>query len=149
MLTYECGLGQYPFPVSFRLCSVEGDWSPMRLTNGRLVSQATCKGNGLDDDASYLTCTPQYFRLHPLFYPSSSLLLPDVLCPAQLQLDHGDFWPRDQWSSVGTTQTFSCQEGFTLYGSAQRNCTHSGEWTGTTPICDNHGEDGQQYKHYS
>ncbi|XP_033486304.1 complement C2 [Epinephelus lanceolatus] len=108
VLTYECGLGQYPFPVSFRLCSAEGDWSPMRLTNGRLVSQATCK---------------------------------DVLCPAQLQLDHGDFWPRDQWSSVGTTQTFSCQEGFTLYGSAQRNCTHSGEWTGTTPICDNHADD--------
>ncbi|KAF3693051.1 Complement factor B [Channa argus] len=106
VLTYHCGPGQYPFPVSYRLCDEDGDWSPMRFANGRLASQAKCK---------------------------------DVLCPAQLQLDHGDFWPRDQWFSVGATQSFSCQEGFTLYGSAQRNCTFSGEWTGTTPVCDNHG----------
>ncbi|KAK2846925.1 hypothetical protein Q5P01_009924 [Channa striata] len=108
VLTYHCGPGQYPFPVSYRLCGADGDWSPLRLANGRLVSRATCK---------------------------------DVLCPAQLQLDHGDFWPRDQWFRIGTTQSFSCQEGFTLYGSAQRNCTLSGEWTGTTPVCDNHADD--------
>ncbi|XP_042342151.1 complement C2 [Plectropomus leopardus] len=108
VLTYHCGSGQYPYPVSYRLCDADGEWSPMRLTNGRLVSRATCK---------------------------------DVLCPAQLQLDHGDFWPRDQWSRVGEMQSFSCQEGFTLYGSAQRNCTDSGEWTGTTPVCDNHADD--------
>lgn len=108
VLTYHCGPGQYPFPVSYRLCSADGEWSLMRLANGRQVSRVTCK---------------------------------DVLCPAQLQLDHGDFWPRDQWFRVGTTQSFSCQEGFTLSGSAQRNCTLSGEWTGTTPICDNHADD--------
>ncbi|XP_044057275.1 complement C2 [Siniperca chuatsi] len=108
VLTYHCGHGQYPFPVSHRLCSANGDWSPMRLANGRPVSRATCKS---------------------------------VLCPAQLQLDHGDFWPRDQWLSVGTTQSFSCQEGFTLYGSAQRNCTLTGDWTGNTPVCDNHADD--------
>ncbi|XP_040901827.1 complement C2 [Toxotes jaculatrix] len=108
VLTYHCGPGKYPFPVSYRLCGADGEWSLMRLTNGRPVSQATCK---------------------------------DVLCPAQLQLDHGDFWPRDQWFHVGTTQSFSCQEGFTLSGSAQRNCTLSGVWTGTTPVCDNHADD--------
>lgn len=79
----------------------------------------------------------------PLFF---ILSLQDVLCPAQLQLDHGDFWPRDQWLRVGATQSFSCQEGFTLYGSAQRNCTLSGEWTGSTPVCDNHGEHRQHSK---
>ncbi|XP_031716667.1 complement C2 [Anarrhichthys ocellatus] len=108
VLTYHCGAGRYPFPVSYRLCSADGEWSLMRSTGGRQVSRATCK---------------------------------DVLCPAQLQLDHGDLWPRDQWSRVGSTQSFSCQDGFTLYGSAQRNCTHSGEWTGTTPVCDNHADD--------
>ncbi|KAM3616859.1 uncharacterized protein V6R79_024948 [Siganus canaliculatus] len=65
----------------------------------------------------------------------------DVLCPAQLQLDHGDFWPRAQWLRVGETQSFSCQEGFTLSGSAQRNCTASGGWTGAAPACDNHADD--------
>uniref|UniRef100_A0A3Q0S380 C3/C5 convertase n=1 Tax=Amphilophus citrinellus TaxID=61819 RepID=A0A3Q0S380_AMPCI len=108
VLTYHCGPGQYPYPVSYRTCGEHGEWSPMRLASGRLMSGATCK---------------------------------DVRCPAQLQLDHGDFWPRDQWFRVGTTQSFSCQEGFTLYGSAQRNCTLSGDWTGSTPVCDNHAED--------
>ncbi|KAG7479699.1 complement C2-like [Solea senegalensis] len=65
----------------------------------------------------------------------------DVLCPAQLQLDHGDFWPKDQWFRFGTTQNFSCMEGFTMYGSAHRKCTFSGEWTGTPPVCDNHADD--------
>ncbi|XP_029301612.1 LOW QUALITY PROTEIN: complement C2 [Cottoperca gobio] len=108
VLTYHCGAARYPFPLSYRLCSADGEWSPMRLTNGRQISRATCK---------------------------------DMLCPAQLQLDHGDIWPRVQWSRVETTQSFSCQEGFTLQGSAQRNCTLSGEWTGTTPVCDNHADD--------
>ncbi|XP_051252628.1 complement C2 [Dicentrarchus labrax] len=108
VLTYHCSPGQHPSPVSFRLCGDDGEWSAMRLSNGRPVSRATCK---------------------------------DVLCPAQIQLDHGDLWPRDQWLRVGETQSFSCQEGFTLYGSAQRNCTLSGEWTGTTPVCDNHADD--------
>lgn len=66
------------------------------------------------------------------------------MCPAQLQLDHGDIWPRDQWFRAGATQSFSCHEGFTLSGSAQRNCTITGTWTGKTPVCDNHGEDRQQ-----
>uniref|UniRef100_A0A3Q2QT83 C3/C5 convertase n=1 Tax=Fundulus heteroclitus TaxID=8078 RepID=A0A3Q2QT83_FUNHE len=65
----------------------------------------------------------------------------DMLCPGQLQLDNGDFWPRDQWFRVGTTQSFSCRDGFSFYGSAQRNCTDSGEWTGATPICDDHAND--------
>ncbi|XP_029026251.1 complement C2 [Betta splendens] len=105
VLTYHCGPGKYPFPVSYRVCGADGDWSPMRSSSGRRLSGATCK---------------------------------DVLCPAQLQLDNGDFWPMDQWFGVGVTQSFSCRHGFTLYGSAARNCTPSGDWTGTTPVCDNH-----------
>ncbi|XP_011607114.2 complement factor B [Takifugu rubripes] len=108
VLSYHCSPGQYPHPLSYRLCGPDGDWSPMRSASGRLVSHATCR---------------------------------DILCPAQLQLDHGDIWPRNQWFRVGATQSFSCQEGFTLYGSAQRNCTLTGGWTGLTPICDNHAED--------
>uniref|UniRef100_A0A3Q2FYQ9 C3/C5 convertase n=1 Tax=Cyprinodon variegatus TaxID=28743 RepID=A0A3Q2FYQ9_CYPVA len=108
VMTYHCGPGKYPFPVSFRTCGADGDWSAMRLPTGRLVSWASCK---------------------------------DMLCPGQLQLDNGEFWPRDQWFRIGTTQSFSCQEGFSFYGSAERNCTASGEWTGATPICDDHVND--------
>ena len=163
VLTYHCGLGKYPFPVSSRLCGANGEWSLMRLANGRPVSQATCKGNIVTTNASVSfvhirtllsvhkliflpvissSCPPPSFLpciICSLFHPHCSSPLLDVLCPAQLQLDHGDFWPRDQWFRVGTVQSFSCMEGFTLYGSAQRNCTLSAEWTGTTPVCDNHG----------
>ncbi|XP_056139071.1 complement C2 [Lampris incognitus] len=73
--------------------------------------------------------------------PSTQASCKEILCPAQLQLDHGNFWPRDQWFRPGTVQSFSCKEGFPLYGSAQRNCTLSGDWTGNVPICDNHADD--------
>uniref|UniRef100_A0A8C1AU23 C3/C5 convertase n=1 Tax=Cyprinus carpio carpio TaxID=630221 RepID=A0A8C1AU23_CYPCA len=65
----------------------------------------------------------------------------EILCPAQLQLDNGQFWPRRQWFKIGEKQTFSCHEGFVLTGSAERNCTQWGGWTGTTPVCDNQSED--------
>ncbi|XP_060754099.1 complement factor B [Neoarius graeffei] len=59
----------------------------------------------------------------------------DILCPAQLQLDNGQFWPKKQWFKIGEEQEFSCREGLTLSGSAKRNCTKWGHWTGTLPVC--------------
>ncbi|XP_004076012.1 complement C2 [Oryzias latipes] len=108
LLTYHCGPGQYPSPVSSRLCEDDGEWTPMRLATGRLTSSATCK---------------------------------NILCPGQLQLDNGDFWPRNQWFRVGATQSFTCQDGFRLHGSPERNCTVSGDWTGSSPVCDKHEDD--------
>uniref|UniRef100_A0A3P8ZR65 C3/C5 convertase n=1 Tax=Esox lucius TaxID=8010 RepID=A0A3P8ZR65_ESOLU len=64
----------------------------------------------------------------------------EVRCPGQLQLDDGEFWPRDQWVKPGRSQSFSCHSGFTLSGSAQRNCTSSGDWTGTSPVCDDQAD---------
>lgn len=131
-MTYHCDPGKFPYPVSSRTCGADGDWSPMRLPSGRRVSRPSCKGN------IFLFSNSICFLLHLL---NAFLSLPhtDMLCPGQLQLDNGDFWPTDQWFRVGTTQSFSCHEGFTLYGSEQRNCTVSGEWTGATPICDDNG----------
>uniref|UniRef100_A0A671NTH4 C3/C5 convertase n=1 Tax=Sinocyclocheilus anshuiensis TaxID=1608454 RepID=A0A671NTH4_9TELE len=65
----------------------------------------------------------------------------EILCPAQLQLDNGQFWPRRQWFRIEEKQTFSCHEGFVLTGSAERNCTQWGVWTGSTPMCDDQSED--------
>lgn len=44
VLSYHCSPGQYPDPVSYRLCSADGNWTPMRSTSGRRVTQATCRG---------------------------------------------------------------------------------------------------------
>ncbi|XP_026790496.3 complement factor B [Pangasianodon hypophthalmus] len=59
----------------------------------------------------------------------------DILCPGQLQLDNGQLWPKKQWFKIGEEQEFSCREGLTLSGSAKRNCTEWGHWTGTLPVC--------------
>uniref|UniRef100_UPI0037E805C9 complement factor B n=1 Tax=Semicossyphus pulcher TaxID=241346 RepID=UPI0037E805C9 len=100
-----------------------------------------CDPGQYPSPVSYRTCSADG-EWSPMTLPSgrqvSRAACKDVLCPAQLQLDHGDIWPRDQWLPVGATQSFHCQEGFTQHGSAQRTCTQSGEWTGTTPVCDNH-----------
>lgn len=63
------------------------------------------------------------------------LTFSDILCPAQLQLDNGQFWPKKHWFKIGEEQEFSCREGLTLSGSAKRNCTKWGHWTGTLPVC--------------
>ncbi|XP_056120603.1 complement factor B [Rhinichthys klamathensis goyatoka] len=103
MLTYHCKAGHYPFPATQRVCERDGQWSAMRLPNGKRTLSAVCK---------------------------------EILCPAQLQLDNGQFWPRKQWFKFGEKQTFTCHEGFDLIGSAERNCTQWGGWTGATPVCD-------------
>lgn len=43
MLTYHCGIGSYPHPVSKRACQ-NGEWSVMLLPNGKRVSVSTCRG---------------------------------------------------------------------------------------------------------
>ncbi|XP_047446815.1 sushi domain-containing protein 2 [Mugil cephalus] len=35
----------------------------------------------------------------------------------------------------GDSLSFSCNEGYVLYGSTQRTCLHSGTWTGQQPCC--------------
>lgn len=44
MLTYHCKAGEYPFPTAQRVCDREGQWSAMRLPNGKRVFNAICKG---------------------------------------------------------------------------------------------------------
>ncbi|XP_056613448.1 complement C2 [Triplophysa dalaica] len=108
VLTYHCKAREYPFPTAQRVCDRDGQWSAMRLPNGKRVFNAICK---------------------------------EILCPAHLQLDNGQIWPRKQWFKVGELQTFACDNGFALLGSSQRNCTRWGMWTGTTPVCDDHSND--------
>lgn len=57
VLTYHCGPGQYPYPVSYRVCSADGEWSAMRSPSHRLVSRATCKGNIWDAGVANTTFT--------------------------------------------------------------------------------------------
>lgn len=38
-------------------------------------------------------------------------------------------------TAVGSTATYSCDQGFLLVGEATRRCQLNGEWTGNEPFC--------------
>ena len=38
-------------------------------------------------------------------------------------------------TSVGSTATYSCNQGFALIGGATRTCQSNGEWSGEEPFC--------------
>lgn len=44
VLTYHCKAREYPFPTAQRVCDRDGQWSAMRLPNGKRVFNAICKG---------------------------------------------------------------------------------------------------------
>ena len=39
--------------------------------------------------------------------------------------------------TFGSVATYSCDDGFTLMGTATRTCTSDGTWSGDNPTCDN------------
>lgn len=61
VLSYHCSPGQYPHPVSHRLCGPDGAWSPLRSASGRRVSHATCRGDVLPRVMGAQTPPPRHY----------------------------------------------------------------------------------------
>lgn len=92
VLTFHCGPGQYPHPVSHRRCGADGEWSPMRSANHRLVSQAICKSTSM-----ILQIPSLYFR--NLLIPTSP---PPPLSPRLLGMAQ-TFYVRLSYSWITVT----------------------------------------------
>ncbi|XP_060259228.1 complement C2 isoform X4 [Ovis aries] len=60
-----------------------------------------------------------------------------VRCPAPVSFENGVYIPRLGSHPVGGNLTFECEDGFTLRGSAVRQCRPNGMWDGETAVCDN------------
>ncbi|CAK7311286.1 Complement C2 [Vulpes lagopus] len=60
-----------------------------------------------------------------------------VRCPAPVSFENGMFTPRLGSHPVGGNLSFQCEDGFTLRGSAVRQCRPNGMWDGETAVCDN------------
>ncbi|XP_061096597.1 E-selectin-like isoform X3 [Conger conger] len=60
-----------------------------------------------------------------------------VRCESPTILQHGWVKCHGPHGNHGyrSTCTFRCAKGFSLEGQQESNCTASGEWTGTTPVC--------------
>ncbi len=57
------------------------------------------------------------------------LIFQTVLCPTLPPPLNG------RVSASGGTATYTCNTGYTLNSSAQRNCQSNGQWSGTAPSC--------------
>lgn len=104
----------------------------------------TCPENYAPYPVSQRVCGPggQWTPMRqPDGRPVSRPTCKEIMCPSQLQLDNGNIMPRQQWFKIGENQTFSCNSGFKMLGSAERTCTPWGGWTGQTPICDDEADD--------
>uniref|UniRef100_A0A8C6DUL8 Complement C2 n=1 Tax=Moschus moschiferus TaxID=68415 RepID=A0A8C6DUL8_MOSMO len=60
-----------------------------------------------------------------------------VRCPAPVSFENGVYIPRLGSHPVGGNLSFECEDGFTLRGSAVRQCRPNGMWDGETAVCDN------------
>ncbi|XP_068106439.1 complement factor B-like [Hyperolius riggenbachi] len=61
----------------------------------------------------------------------------DVLCPAQMTFEMGDYFPRKRKYYIGDALHFDCYAGFERFGPEKRTCQEDGKWSGTTPTCEN------------
>ncbi|XP_061154620.1 complement factor B-like [Syngnathus typhle] len=58
-----------------------------------------------------------------------------VECPNPMVLMHGSVYPPQEKYLVYNETTYECYHGYTLRGSARRECLPNGKWSGSTPIC--------------
>ncbi|KAM7397999.1 hypothetical protein PAMA_006057 [Pampus argenteus] len=58
-----------------------------------------------------------------------------VECPDPNVLEYGTVIPPQENYYVGNKTTIECYSGYTLRGSAVRDCLPNGKWSGYTPIC--------------
>ncbi|XP_061255103.1 complement C2 isoform X3 [Bos mutus] len=68
---------------------------------------------------------------------STKAICKPVRCPAPVSFENGVYIPRLGSHPVGGNLSFECEDGFTLRGSAVRQCRPNGMWDGETAVCDN------------
>ncbi|KAM9468505.1 complement C2 [Clarias gariepinus] len=144
--------GKWEPEISRVICEEESDYDDINEPQKNCSVAETIKGGSVSYSNGGLEGSVLTYHCNFGYYPYpvskrvcnpggewlirvSTATCKDILCPAQLQLDNGQFWPRKQWFKIGKEQEFSCREGLKLSGSAKRNCTESGHWTGTLPVC--------------
>ena len=60
----------------------------------------------------------------------------DVTCPPLTPPTNGLISGGEGEQPVGSTASYSCDEGYSLEGSQQRTCRSDGLWSGMEPTCE-------------
>ncbi|KAK6470062.1 complement factor B [Huso huso] len=121
--------------------TIEGNGSVSFSVGGSVGSQLTfhCPSGHYPYPVSRRTCqsSGEWSRMRsPQGRTVRTASCRELRCPPQLSFENGLFFPRQASFAPGETLHFECQTGSTLRGSAIRNCTHRGTWTGHTPVCE-------------
>ncbi|KAM7374337.1 hypothetical protein PAMP_007003 [Pampus punctatissimus] len=78
-------------------------------------------------------CLSSSWKPAPRRFPPQRCRL--VECPDPNVLEYGTVIPPQEKYFVSNKTTIECYSGYTLRGSAVRDCLPNGKWSGSTPIC--------------
>ncbi|MCA9532348.1 MAG: hypothetical protein KC593_01670 [Myxococcales bacterium] len=151
MATYRCNPGFQLQGLATRTCGGMGTWSgvaptcvaitcpnlgvaaPLQASTsstawGAMVTFTCDNGYTLSGSPTATTCGDNGWA--PAGLPSCDI----VACPALTNPTNGNV--DDGTATFGATANYICDGGYTLTGSATRQCQASGAWTGSAPTCD-------------
>ncbi|XP_074872953.1 LOW QUALITY PROTEIN: transmembrane protease serine 9-like [Carettochelys insculpta] len=164
LLTYSCPPGRYPHPARTRLCRTSGHWAwlPAPPGPGTAHSQPRCR---VIRCPAQLAFENGSFQPRQREYPVGSELRFECLDgyvlrgPARRVCQGSGHWDGDTPTCddgaahcpnpgvppgavktgsryrLGDQVSYRCQQGLALVGSARRECTEAGEWSGAEPSC--------------
>ncbi|XP_029441799.1 complement factor B [Rhinatrema bivittatum] len=161
-LQYKCPEGTYPYPVSSRTCLRTGRWTAMRSASGKAIANAQCRDVTCPTPVQFEHGHYQPRRQH--FYNGSVLTfecyggytlqgsanrtcLPNGKWSGQTAIcDDGSGHCKNPGTPLGAIKsgtqyrvedkvTYRCQAGLVMFGSAERECLESKDWSGSEPIC--------------
>ncbi|XP_039624678.1 complement factor B isoform X2 [Polypterus senegalus] len=162
ILTYHCPPGHYPYPTISRFCQAIGQWSAMTSPVGQRVKNASCRkitcppqlefenGDFQPHKGSFQEGETLHFMCHSGYTLRGS---PVRNCTADGKwtgttpiCDDGTSDCPNPGIPTGATKTgshyrindkvqYRCQTGLLLFGSSERLCLESLEWSGSQPYC--------------
>ncbi|KAK4305073.1 hypothetical protein Pmani_023017 [Petrolisthes manimaculis] len=155
VLEYRCDRGYETtverYETALLTCSASGQWEPQTVE----CLPVNCGDPGtipfgtiVGDNYTYgsevqFICDDGYKLLGPSSgecqadgdwsnYAAACL---QIICPPSGRFQFGTVVADDSTNTFGTTLAYNCNVGYFLEGSAYRNCSLDGEWTGSAPYC--------------
>eukprot|EP00117_Sycon_ciliatum_P039828 scpid16353/ scgid29370/ CUB and sushi domain-containing protein 3; CUB and sushi multiple domains protein 3 len=147
--SYNCNNGYSLSGDVYRVCQANGQWSgsapacqlidcgdPGNVADGVRTGQSTTYASAVS-----FVCNPGYTLFGSQRRTCQANALWSGQQPTCQIVDCGDPGTPSNGGKTLTTTTygssasFTCSEGYELVGSSRRECTASGQWSGTQPVC--------------
>lgn len=95
------------------------------------IDDTDCEGN----ETSVLLCQKGIWGVHNCIHGEDASVICQTMnrCPSLPETANGRM--SSYSTDLDTTVTFSCSEGFVLFGSQTLTCRYDGTWNGRAPLC--------------